>query len=161
MSSQADGVLVAAGEFVRAIEEHAKVLATSPTNEELVGRAIEHLRQTAWRYVEWMLENTEWRDPFAMLELESDDPDEVEEVELVTPGDTVTLDVQYQFKIADPKKARELVRRIASQRADGEWREYTEAPSDIITALFMLDGWHPDAYDVEAIEVLSEEWTAS
>ncbi|MER6426083.1 hypothetical protein [Streptomyces sp. NPDC001137] len=71
----------------------------------------------------------------------------------------IELNVSYRLAVVNPGKAVDLAHNRA--RSKGE-RSACVAPnsvdSDLVSALFVIDGWDPGEYDQEVVRFLGESW---
>ncbi|WP_339132718.1 hypothetical protein WJM95_28165 [Streptomyces sp. f51] len=71
----------------------------------------------------------------------------------------IELNVSYRLVVVDTSKAVELAHNLA--RAKGSKSACVapdSADSDLISALFMIDGWDPGRYGQDAVHLLEESW---
>jgi hypothetical protein len=69
------------------------------------------------------------------------------------PPPVVKVDASYLVRVNDAEAAR----RLLAER--GSTQEYSAAvTTDVVTDLFLADGWDPHQYGEEIIEVLEQKW---
>jgi hypothetical protein len=162
-----DDLLRGAEEIGAAVEQHARALAESPDDAKAVIAAVNRLRTAAITYVVNAGELTGWGNPFSDLEDEleeeaeetaADDSGEESGDDSGAPPSVVKVEASYLVRVHDAEAAR---RHLAERGAAQEYSAEVSAAvtTDVVTDLFLADGWNPHQYGEEIIEVLEEKWS--
>jgi hypothetical protein len=158
-----DDLLRGAEEIAEAIKEHARALAESADDPGVVIRAVNRLRAAAITYVVNAGELIGWGNPFSDLEdeLREDAAEGSTQGTEQDPGASsseVKVDASYRLRVNDVEVARRL---LAERGAPQEFSaEVTPSIStDVVTDLFLADGWDPSQYGEEVIQVLDQKWS--
>ncbi|MEV0591342.1 hypothetical protein [Nonomuraea cavernae] len=148
-----DDLLAGAADLGAAIERHARVLAETPHDYKQVVEAVNHLRASAIAYATLCADLAGWGNPFSDLENEPG-PDE----EAAEAGDASTeyspvvhVEAHYRIRVTDIEAAERLVGEESSEDLLG-------APSDVVTQLFLRDGWDPYQYG-DALQTEEVSWS--
>ncbi|WP_433431097.1 hypothetical protein [Nonomuraea sp. CA-141351] len=138
-----------AAELGAAIAEHARVLEASPDDAPRVIQAVNALRTAALEYGALCLDRTGWGNPLSALE------EDLEEEAQEGEPDTASVDVEahYRVRVNDP----DAVARLLGEQAQEDVEGATAA--DLVTQLFVRDGWDPDAYGDDLVTVVSQSWS--
>ncbi|MFC4534543.1 hypothetical protein [Sphaerisporangium dianthi] len=147
-------LLAGARDLGSAIEEHARVLSESPDDYPRVVGAVNRLRASAIAYAALCADQAGWGNPFSDLENEPDsDDEEAEQAAGAADGaaPVVVLEASYRIRVNDMEAATRLVGDQASDDLLG-------APSDVVSRLYVRDGWDPSLYG-DVFDVLDQSWT--
>ncbi len=160
-----DDLLRGAEEIGEAIRRHARALAENPDDYEAVIAAVNRLRTAAITYVVDAMQLTGWGNPFSDLgdELAGDTEEESggeadggEEAR--SSAAAVRVEATYRLLVKDAESARRLLaERGAPQEHSAE--PTASAPTDVVTDLFLADGWDPSRYGDGIIEVVDQQWS--
>jgi hypothetical protein len=161
-----DDLLRGAEEIGEAIKQHARALAESPDDAKPVIQAVNRLRAAAITYVVNAGELTGWGNPFSDLEDElrdesadesTQESEDGSQQESGPPPPVVKVDASYLVRVNDAEAARRL---LAERGAAQEYSAEVSAAvtTDVVTDLFLADGWDPHQYGEEIIEVLEQKW---
>ena len=159
-----EDLLRGAEEIGEAIRLHARALTDNPDDYEAVIAAVNRLRTAAITYVVDAMQLTGWGNPFSDLEdeLSGDDEEAGDEAgadaqTMASPA-AVRVEATYRVRVKDVETARRsLAERGASQEHSAETS--ASAPTDVVTDLFLADGWDPSRYGDGVIEVVDQQWS--
>ncbi|MGP3956529.1 hypothetical protein ACTWPT_11065 [Nonomuraea sp. 3N208] len=112
-----------------------------------MAQALNALRESALAYVDLCAERTGWGNPFADLEEDREEEQPQEEAD----GATVDLEARYRIRVNDVEAAARLLGAPAAE-------DIVEGASDVVSRLFMRDGWNPAQYD-DLLTLVDHEWT--
>ncbi|WP_248963504.1 hypothetical protein [Sphaerisporangium perillae] len=137
-----------------AIEQHARVLAESPGDYKRVVQAVNRLRASALAYATLCADQAGWGNPFSDLESDLESEEETTEESAGAASEeapVVHLEAHYRIRVTDMEAAARLA-------GDPESEDLLGAPSDVVSQLFMRDGWDPSRYG-DVLEVLDQSWS--
>ncbi|TDE44113.1 hypothetical protein E1295_25575 [Nonomuraea mesophila] len=130
-----------------AIAEHARIVTASPDDSPAVVAAVNTLRSAALEYAQVCAEATGWGNPFSELESDLEDAEELE-----LDAATVDVEAHYRVRVKDAAVATRLLDEPPEEDLLG-------ATSDVVAQLFLRDGWNPEAYGDDVLEVVSQSWS--
>ncbi|MGW0133523.1 hypothetical protein [Streptomyces sp. NPDC003299] len=152
----ADDLLSLADALADAVRAHALQLHSDPDDSVAVMSAVNGLTQAVQRYADACFTETRWGNPFA-VRTEKDESAPEKTPKGKQPA-VVTVDATYRIGVRDMKAAQNLLTRRGAS-ADPCSPGVLDNPVDVVTALFLDDGWNPSRYDQSVIELIDEEWT--
>ncbi|MET7737747.1 hypothetical protein ABZT02_41595 [Streptomyces sp. NPDC005402] len=156
----ADGeqnLLSLADEIAQAVQRHALTASYGSDDPGALATEAESVRTLMERYGNLLGEAKEdVRNPFreivATPGAADQGPDDIAKNE-------IELNVSYRLVVVNSGKAVDLAHSRARNKGD---RSACVAPnsadSDLVSALFMIDGWDPRKYDQDVVRFLGESW---
>ncbi|WP_143138271.1 hypothetical protein [Streptomyces mirabilis] len=158
--TSADGeqnLLSLADEIAQAVQRHALMASYASDDPGALAAEAENIRALMERYSNLLGDAKEdRRNPFREMVATPDaaDPDPRD-----TAKNEIELNVSYRLVVVNPGKAVDLAHGRARNKGD---RSACVAPnsadSDLVSALFLIDGWDPGEYDQDVVRFLGESW---
>ncbi|MEU6406840.1 hypothetical protein [Streptomyces sp. NPDC046985] len=146
--------LAAADRLTSAIERHALALAQDPDDPAEVVPAADAVTEAAREYADAVFDATGWGSPFVQTEQEDEHPRPAADA----PRD-IRVKTDYVLRAKDVRAAAGVLRRRRAVTGRPGCDDLGDDLSDIVHALFLIDGWDPGSYG-EAIEAVGQEWSA-
>ncbi|MEV7154295.1 hypothetical protein AB0N77_06660 [Streptomyces misionensis] len=152
----ADDLLTLADALADAVRLHALQLHADADDSVAVMSSVNAVTDAVRKYADACFTATRWGNPFAVRK-EEEDP-APEKTPKGKKSTTVTVEAKYRIAVRDLRAARNL---LARRGAPGDpcLSEVSDSPVDVVTALFLDDGWNPSTYDQSVIELIDEEWS--
>ncbi|GAA5082587.1 hypothetical protein [Streptomyces similanensis] len=152
----ADDLLSLADVLADAVRLHALQLHGDPDDSVAVMSAVNGLAEAVKRYADACFTETRWGNPFAVrTEKEETTPEAPSKGKKST---IVTVEAKYCIGVRDMRAAKNLLARRGVS-GDPCAPDVSDNPVDVVTALFLDDGWNPSTYDQSVIELIEEEWS--
>lgn len=145
---------------VNEIRSHAQVMSITSNPAEIIA-AGNSLRTAARQYVENVFNSTGWGNVFADLE-EHGRPEETDahpEPQVDSEqARTVSYRARYRLRIHDFDEARKLLVLRSQLRHATYCEDYDQSYTGVISGLAEVDGWRPQTYNQDVVEVVTMEW---
>lgn len=159
VSAEGGGALLAvADEIAQAVQRHALIASYASDDPGVLAAEAANIRALLDQYGGLLGDDdTGARNPFRP---EADTREVAPDPRV---RDTVTneveLAVSYRVLVSDAPKAMEIAHDRARRRGGKSACVASDSnASDLVSALFMIDGWHPGEYDQNVVRLVGESW---